>query len=483
MSRHRLPRFLTRSAPALLLGATALAQGPDFLLTYSQPETTLSGSGGTVLQFLNPNEICHLEYSNGPCSNLSVEKWAPRTCFHAMAGDENGDATYWNPAIFGSIDALMEGIPTNPVGGANQRTVFWSPSAAMGTNISGGPGLRPGDVGRIVRNSSGDGQVEYFMSRDQFNLALGLPGNWPIDVDAVAWQPGIGVYFSLDQDVPASLQCGPALVQDGAIVCVPDWALTYTVDFRVASVVPNSAFLVYTEAQVDAFVANAAVTDRFGVCVPNAIDTESLEIDLAGPQFVIAGCTGLPTLVPTLLFSTETMTGASVLTTAGGGQIYNSLCTAMGTGCGSGPTFGPQSGIAPTSSTVGAPSFVNALCFTRTCRYVLEPQQHVMNVFPLGAPAGATSIDVGSPFLWNFIFVTIVPPTVPSSFPAFPFSQLCFPDFYPPNIYYLFTGAPGGFGTFPMFAIPPNTTGKVLFQSLAFGSGIELSTPAVIDVQ
>jgi hypothetical protein len=44
--------------------------------------------------------------------------------------------------------------------------------------------------------------------------------------------------------------------------------------------------------------------------------------------------------------------------------------------------------------------------------------------------------------------------------------------------------APGGFGTFPMFFIPPNAMGKVLFQSLAFGgSGIELSTPAVIDVQ
>ncbi|MEO6596149.1 MAG: hypothetical protein ABIP94_15485, partial [Planctomycetota bacterium] len=414
MNHHALSRSF---APALLCVA-ALAQGPDFLLTYSQPEVTTSGSGGTVLRFLDPNEINHLEWSNGPCASLSAEKWAPRTCFHAMAGDESADGDYWNPAIFGSIDALMEGIPTNPVGGSNQRTIFWSPSVTMGTNISGGPGLRPGDVGRIVRNTAGDGKVEYFMRREQFNQALGLPLTTPIDIDAIAWRSGMGVYFSLDQDIAAMTQCGPALVQDGAVVCVPDTAITYTPDMRVASVVPNSAFLLYTEAQMDAFVANAQVTNRFGACITNAIDTEALEIDPSGPVAVIPGCTGTVIFVPTLLFSTETMTGSSLLTNAGGGQIYNGLCATAGTSCGSGPTYGPQMGIRPASGTTGAPSYINAITLTRTCRYVLEPQQHVMNVFPFGAPAGATSIDIGSPFAWNFIFVTFVPPTVPTSFSA-----------------------------------------------------------------
>ena len=57
------------------LGLTAAlaAQGPDFLITYSQPEVTLSGTNGTALQFLQPNEIAHLQYSNGPCSSLSAE--------------------------------------------------------------------------------------------------------------------------------------------------------------------------------------------------------------------------------------------------------------------------------------------------------------------------------------------------------------------------------------------------------------------------
>jgi hypothetical protein len=115
----------------------------------------------------------------------------------------------------------------------------------------------------------------------------------------------------------------------------------------------------------------------------------------------------------------------------------------------------------------------------------MEPQQHVQNVFPAGAPFGATSIDVGSPWLWNFVFIEIVPPTVPGSFPAWPFSLFCFPDLYIPSFtFYMPAAAPGGFGSFPMPAIPVNWQGKVLFQSVAFGgSGLELSTPVVIDVQ
>ncbi len=480
MTHQTLSRLL---APVVLCAAS-LAQGPDFLVTYSQPEQTLSGSLGTTLRFLNPNEISHLEWSNGPCSSLSAEKWAPRTCFHAMAGDENGNGTYWNPTIFGTIDALVATLPSTPIAGVNQRTVFWSPSAIMGTNISGVPGLRPGDVGRIVRNGFGDGQVEYFMRQEQFNQALGLPLNTPIDVDAIAFSINDGVFFSLDQDIVANTMCGPMLIKDGAVIVIPTSALTFTPDFRIATVLPVSAAVLYTEAQMDAFVTAAMVTDRFGTCLTTAVDLESLEIDWAGPQTTVVPCPGAILTVPSLLFSTETMTGASVLTTAFGGQIYVGLCGGTGRSCGGGPTFGPQMGIQPTSATVGAPSYVNGLLSTFTCRYVLEPQQHVLNVFPLGAPAGSTFIDVGSPWFWNFIFVTFVPPTVPTSVSAFPFSLFCFPDYYPPNIYYMPAPAPGGFGTFPMFFIPPNAMGKVLFQSLAFGgSGIELSTPAVIDVQ
>ena len=467
------------------LAVTLAAQGPDFLITYSQPETTLSGSNGTSMQTLLPNEISHLEYSNGPCASLSAEKWSPRACFHAMAGDENSNAMYWNPTLFGSIDALVEGMSMTPIAGSNPRTVFFSPSVAMGNGVSTLP-LRPGDVGRIVRTTSGDGQVEYFLRQEDTNMALGLPSTTPIDVDAIAFSPNYGVFLSLDQDILVNTPCGPTMLQDGAIFMIPNWAITYTWDFRIASVLPNSAFVIYTEAQVDAMVANAQVTDRFGVCLTNAVDVEALEIDWMGPGQTIVPCAGAVLWAPDLIFSVETGTGASVLTTQFGGSIHGNTCTLMGTGCGSGPTFGPQTGIRSTSSSVGAPSYVNGLCSTWTLRYSLQARTPVLNSSPSGLAAGATLFDINSPAPLNFIFVTFVPSgvnAVPTSFPGFPFSLFGFPDYYPTNFFYMFSATAGGTSTFPSFAIPPNFPVKLLFQSVGVvNSMIEFSTPAILDI-
>jgi hypothetical protein len=470
-------------AAAGLAGAAA-AQGPDLLVTYSQPELTLSGSAGTVLKTLHPNEIAHLEWSNGPCANPSAEKWAPRTAFNVLAGDEDGNGVYFNPAIFGSIDALCGAIPTSPIAGStNLRTIFWSPSAAMGTNISGGPGLRPGDVGRIIRNSAmQDGKVEYFMRQEQFNMAMGLPLATPIDIDAIAFQPGLGVYFSLDQDILANTFCGPTFLRDGDLLCVPDWAITWTPDFRVQSVLPNSCAVVYTEAQIDAMVVNAHVTDRFGACITSAGDLEDIEFDWSAPVGNVFPCPGAVVAAPNFIFAIENGSGASLLTTAGGGQIYVHLCGAAGTPCGGGPTFGPQMGIRPTSPTVGAASHICGLMSTFTHRFVLEPQQPVQTV-PFGAPLGASMIDYGTPYAWNLALIELVPPTVPGSLPAFPFSLLCFPDLYAPSLLVHWFPLAGPWGSFPMVAIPPAFSGKVLYQAVGFGgSGFELSTPTVIDV-
>ncbi|MCA8975529.1 MAG: hypothetical protein KDC98_12470 [Planctomycetes bacterium] len=465
---------------------SALAAQSDFLLTYSQTETTLSGSNGTSLAVLRPNEIAHLEYSNGPCSSLSAEKWAPRTAFHTMAGDENGDAMYWNPAIFGAIDALLEGVSATPVGGVNLRTIFWSPDVAMGAGVSAPNQLRPGDIGHIVRNSAGDGRVEYFITQEQINNALGIPLNTPIDVDAAAFQPGIGVFLSLDSDQPAMTPCGPMLIQDGAIFLIPDTALTYTPDFRIAATSPSSVFVLYTEAQVDAMVANALVTDRFGACLTQAVDTESLSFDWNGAGATINWCPGTAVWVPDLLFSVETGTGASILTTAAGGSIASSSCTTFGRTCGGGPTFGPDTGIRPTSTAVGAPSFVNSLLGTWTMRYSLEARNPVLNSSPSGLPVGATLFDINSPAGLNFIFVSFAPSgpnAVRTSSPGAPWSLFGFPDYYPPNAFYNWYATSAGTSTFPSFPIPPNFPVKLVFQSFGIVNGlIEFSTPATLDI-
>ncbi|MFO1078256.1 MAG: hypothetical protein U1E73_11100 [Planctomycetota bacterium] len=482
-----MTKLLPLLLPAAALTTALTAQGPDFLITFSQTETTLSGSNGTSLQTLRPNEIAHLEYSNGPCSHLSAEKWAPRACFHAMAGDEDSDATYWDPAIFGSIDALLVGISPTPIGNANPRTVFFSPSLAMGAGVSVPDVLRPGDIGRIVRTSAGDGKIEYYLKQEDINTALGLPLTWPIDVDAAAFAMGHGIFLSLDQDVLVQTPCGPQFLQDGAIFMIPDWAITWTPDFRVAATLPNSAFVLYTEAQVDAMVQSAQVTDRFGVCLTACGDTEALEIDWQGAGQTIVPCAGAILQVPDLLFSVENGTGASVLTTAGGGQIYTNMCTTMGHACGSGPTFGDQSGIRPTSTAVGAPSHVNALASTWTMRYAMEARTPVLNSSPSGLPLGASMFDINSPAPLNWIFVTLVPSginAVPTSVSAFPWSMFGFPDYYPVPTPYTFAGTINGTATFPSFPIPPNFPVKILFQAVGVVNGlIELSTPAILDIQ
>ena len=479
-SRHLLPPVLSLS-----LAAAAVGQSPDFLLTFAQPELSLSGSGGTVLRFLQPNEIAHYDASACPGS---AEKWAPRTCFHTMAGDEDADGQWWEPALFGRIDALLDATNLSAVlPGSSARTVFWSPSAAMGTALSGAPGLRPGDVGRIVRDAGfNEGQVEYFLRQEQCNQALGLPLATPIDVDAIAWAPGMGVFFSLDADTPALLACGPALVQDGAIVCIPDFAITWNPNQTIAAVLPNSAEVVYTEAQVDLMVGNAQIADRFGACIGAAVDLESLEIDWNGAVQWIPSCSGVALQVPDLIFSTETMTGAGLCTTAAFGQIHNGPCGPMGTSCGFGPTFGPQTGIRAASTSLGAPSFVNALASTRTWRYVMEPQQHVVTVPAAGLPVGSQMVDLSSPWPFNFVFWTpaaFVPATASPSFPNILGLPLTFPDFYPNPNFWTWTG--GGFNSWPMLPIPPGFVGKVLFQSLAFppGGSWEVSTPITIEFQ
>lgn len=461
------------------LSTTALAQFPGYMTTYSQPEGSVSGAGGTVLGQLFPNEIHQVEF-NSACL-ASAEKWMPRTCTHTMAGDENADGNFWNPGILGSIDALLTTADyVSPVGGDNQRTLWYSPDVAMGTNISGAPGLRPGDIGRINRIGFADGQVEYFITQEQLNQALGLPPSYPINIDAACFQPNFGLFFSVDDDVPAMTVCGPTLIRDGDVLCLPGGSMSYTGALTVATTTPNSAVRVYTENQMDIMTANAMVADRLGACVTTVGDVESLEMNLMMPPTTITPCAGLTLSVPSLIYSCENGTGASLLETAGGGMIHLTPCGPAGTSCTTGnPTLGPQMGIRPTSLTVGAPSFVNALARTRGCRHVLEAQNPVVSG---PAPMGATQIDYYNPFVLSVILVELTPPTVPGSLPAFPFSPTCFPDLYTPSLI-PWTSVGPGYGSFPMLAIPPAFTGKVLFQGVGFSTGtFELSTPTVIDI-
>lgn len=466
--RSAIPHLLS-----LAVGSSLLAQGGDLLYTTATLEQTLSGSGGTVLQTIHPNDIVGLPAF--PCPRMA-EKWAPRNAFMTMAGDEDGDDVYFEPSLLGRINALLNTTMfTGTIG--NQRNVWYSPSISMGTAVSGGPGLRTGDIGRIVRNTAGDGRVEYFIRQEAINNALGLPIATVIDVDAAAFSPNHGLFLSLASDILCTPCGGPVLLRDGDVFCIPPSAYALSAMMTIGATAPNSAVVVYTEAQMDAFVANATVANRFGTCVTTAIDTTALEIDVStATSIVLPGCTGTPVIVPTLLFSTEALTGGAILTTAFGGQIHTSSCGPMGTTCGFGPTLGVQIGLRPPSAALGIPSFVNALAWSRVFTYTAESQ---VPQIPLGTPA---RIDFNTPGLANWVFMTFAPsgPAAVAPSAAFVWGLLGYPDYYPlPN----FMGTvPGGFATYVSPPIP--FVCDLIFQGVTITSSglIEASTPTMVEV-
>lgn len=461
---HLPPRVLFLA----LCAAPAAAQMP-FLFTTSQTEQTLSGSGGTVLKTLRPNEVAMVEFWS--CTGLSAEKWSPRTCYGTMAGDENGDTLAWNPALFGQIDALCEVL--GPVGLSSQRTVFWSPSVAMQPGVSGLPAIRPGDTARIIRNSSGDGQVEYFLRLEQVVQALGKPTGSIVDVDAIAADPTYGVFFSLDVDTTVNCGCSTTFVRDGDVLMIPTAAITWSSDFRVLAVVPNSAVVVHSEVQMDAFVGNAVVSNHLWQCLGAIGDVEGLDIDWTGPVQTLSLCSSVTVQVPSLAFTGESMTGCSVLTTAGSGAILQRGCATLGTSCNWGPTTGAQIGLQPPSSG-GVPSYVNALTTAFPRQFTVEAHQHQL------LTGGTAVLDLYTPGSFALLCARFDSTAVNSVAPSQSYWNLHFPDEYITGnaaVFFL----PGGYQTFNAGIIPLPC--KITWQTVTLSAWntIELSTPATID--
>ncbi|GAB4140860.1 MAG: hypothetical protein Fur0037_07500 [Planctomycetota bacterium] len=477
-TRSTLPRFLTAG---LLVAPAALAQGPHFLFTTTQPETTLSGSAGTVLASLFPNEIASIEFGTVPCSSLSAEKWAPRAMFHTQAGDADADDSYFEPSLFGHIDAVLASLPNSPVGIQNQRSIYYSVDQPMATSVSGPPGFRPGDIARIARDSSGaDGKIEYFLRAEDVQIALGLPPS-PlfVNVDAAAFGPNYGVFFSIEDDTPANTLSGTLFVHDGDVLVIPPFGITWNTNMTVASVTPGAAVVVHQESAMDAFVANARITDRFGNCVNQIGDTDAIEIDWHHPSwYLMPAWPGTAITVPHLIFAGETMTGAGVCNTLGGGSIHIELCGPLGTHCSFGPTLGNQMGLRPPTGSMGVASSVNGLCNTYVCRFVTEAQ---VAQFPFGSPA---LIDVASPGPTTWMFLAFAPsgPAVVAPSTPFPWGVLCYPDIYLPASYAGSIPTAGGFGTYASPPIPWPVDLVFFGITITTSGGIEASTPSTVEV-
>ncbi len=479
-----LSRTLLLSASAAVLATSIAAQSPNakwMLYTVNNREFTVSGSGGLPMRVITPMDIALTEQS-APCQH-SAEKWAPNSGYNTLLGDENGDGSHWNGAPFGSIDAVFCKYKPSWTGRVNMRNAYFSPSNYVGPVVSGGPGFRPGDCGAIVRNGGGDGQVEFFLRTEHIMKSFGIVTP-QINLDAITQDQNRNIYISLENDQKVQVYVGSALtwmlMRDGAIGMIPASTITYDSWGNVTGVLPNRGIILLSENDVTQMTVNARLSDRVGNCLQPCVDTDALSIDPnGGMNKMLWGTTSIP--YPNLAIACESYTGGGAITTRSMGQILTIDGCKVGTPCGSGPTYGPQIGLKPMSSTGGIWSHINGLHIVHRspCRFTLD------TATPVTTSPSTIKVDVGSPpgstpyLLLGF--GASGAGTVSSSAPWL-FGSNCFPDLYPVifGLGAIPTG-PQGFGSLTFTGVP---TGSFLFQSvfIATTGAIELSNPVTLIV-
>lgn len=484
----------------VLCGALGAQQVNSLLFTTHGNEQTRSGSNGTVLSNLFPRSIGVVTPNAGLAA--SAETFAPGIAFNTLAGDEDASASVYAPNMTGPIDALTvlpydwdRELGARP----RQRPVtlldtYFSPTNDVGTNVSGAPGLRRGDCGRFVRNAAGNGQVSYFIRAEQLIQALGMfdpatgqplmPAD--IDLDAITVSVDRHIFVSFDDDHSMRLLQNGALANfvaaDGAVLCIPGPTWTANMHGEVANVLPNRGVIVFTEAQANALVVSAMLTDNGGACVPAMVDTESLGIDPNGGTFAKAWGNQVLTW-PHLLLSGELMTGASVITTRAGGQIAQVNGGALARACGTGPTNGVQMGIAP-SGTVDRLNSLEALA-KEPCWFVLGSPTPTGLGGPVEIHVG-TNLPAAMAFLGFGLGALPVSPSI--SFLPWSPNTPCFPELYPtivPNPLFAVPLAAGvgsaSFGAVT-FAGSPVVAPGILFQALTVSGGaLHLSSPLTLN--
>ena len=494
LSTHTTTLCLT-----LLAASWLPAQNQTSLLFSPRgPEETRSGSGGTVLRMLQPRAIASV--TPQPGNNFSAEKYATALGWQTLVGDEDNDGDAHTPGLMGAVDAVLvkpyEYDPVNQALVARTSPVNWldvyvSPKRRVGTFVSGGPGLRPGDCGTYVRTSSGgNGQVRYFLRAEQIINAFGM---WDpqmeqplridqLDLDAITVDEDGNIFLSFEEDHLLRLVVGGAVVTillaDGGVAWLPPGAWTPDSHGNVATVTPMSGRIVFGEAGVDGMVISSAVADQVGACPTSIGDTDGLAIDRnGGTQTVIWD--GVAVTLPDLLFSGETLTGGAVLSTAAGGSIATVNGSALAAPCAAGAiTDGSAMGLSPS----GVVDSLDGLASLDR-----EPWRFVVGSSTSLGLGGPITIEIGTnmplPMIWLGVGVGTWPVSPSVDFRTWFPGTLCFPELYNISLAATLFPLPDGFGGFTasFTAIAPLVPGGLLFQAAGIqGGSVHLSSPATI---
>lgn len=330
---HLLTTGLSLAAVSLFTGG-ARAQVNEalfFTTNYTGTETTLSGSFGTPLGSLHRADIAVVTPT--PAGGYSAEPFLTKMNTNVEFGDRDADGVIFQLFLTYGIDALHFCQP----GDARNLNLYLSIGADLPATASL-PLIRDGDIVSL----RGSGTVQTYLSEAQIAAAFGLGGT-PFDVDAFAVDAFGNVALSFDDDV--MVFAGNVLAEDGALLVIPAAALTMG-QCQVVNVVANSGFVMHFEGSMDSMVQNSGVADVTGAPVLAILDLDGLDPDPDGgvtnlqipPSIVNPNpgneyenpFEGMWVQVSAWRFGGLSLTGASVLTTTGGGSIETMNGVALG---------------------------------------------------------------------------------------------------------------------------------------------------------
>jgi len=484
--------FLATASPLAAQGTHSLLFSPR------GPEESRSGSGGTVLRILQPRSVANV--TPQPGCNQSAEKFAPAIGWQTLIGDEDNDGDAHTPDLMRAIDAVLvkpyERDPNSQLLVARSSPVNWfdvyvSPKRAVGTFVSGAPGLRPGDCGTYVRTSAaGNGQVRYFIRAEQIITAFGIldPQTQQqiephqLNLDAITVDGDRNIFLSFEDNHMLQVTVAGVVVllplTDGGVAWLPPGAWTPNGRGNVGTVMPMSGRIALSEFAVDGLVAAAGPADQAGACPSTIGDTDGLAIDPNGGGFTV-NWNGVANVLPNLLFAGETLTGGCVLTTAAGGSIAVVNGCPLATACGAGAvTDGTAMGL-NASGTVNSLDGLVSLNH-EPCRFVIGSST------PLGL-GGPIVVDIGTNLPFPLVALGVgfgTPPISPSiDFAAWFANTQCFPELYNVTPVFLLPLGADGFGDFTasFTAVAPFVPGGLLFQAAGIhGGSVHLSSPATI---
>lgn len=405
--------------PALSTAAllAALPAQTGLLFTTRAAETSKQCPALSAINRVDSNEVQYVVPLAG--APFTSKQFAPRVGYDVMVGDGDGDATYYEPALFRGIDALVTPMRTAGPMRPNARSQWFSPVAA--TPCVAGGVFDPADLGRILPG----GVLERFVSAATIRTAFGIPATVSLNVDAAAYHLPTGLYLSFEDTVTIMLAAGPFTVTDGAIVRIPSAAIAIGVSpydgaLRIAGAAAGSGQVIAIEAMVDAWTAASGIDNAAAVGVAAIEDTDGLELDPLGGVFSSPFVGGA---VPNVWVAGSALTGGGVISSRLGGTIPVMNGVPLGNALGA--TSGAQVGLA----TVPSVRSLNGLALTvrDLCHFTTEtPTPRIVAPGPLTIEVGGVDAGVGAAFLF------IAPGAVGAGGvdASLPFPSVCFPDLY-----------------------------------------------------